>query len=489
MARVITSDMVPHLKGELSQWSYNALDCGVTAEVWEALVPELSERTDSVYHFDRLCQNWAMTMQLRGMRVDETRRAKAAELLVSESAGLREKVDAFFAQYKEPPIEWKKSFAPSPQRLMKMFYKTMGIPEHHNRKGDVSTDKEVLKKLHKKYPKARPLIDLVTELRDRQKQYEVMTSKLRADGRFGYSMSIGATETGRLSSAKDCYGQGGNAQNIDTRLRNVFVPDPGMIMFNVDLAQAESLSIAYLANDDAYIDAHKRGNVHVEAAQTFWPTGVPWTGDPAKDKKIAKLTPAWWIAQPAVEEGEAPAASIYDMSKRGQHGLNYMLQPRGLAMWLGSSIKDAEMFYENYHRKYAGIREYHKRVREALKTTGVLVGPPIFGKNIYHHGRVRQFYDRPWEASTVREAVAHVPQSIVADVMKAATYDIWLELDPRQIEILANGHDALLAQIPLSEKDETIAAVEKLMRVEVHINGRVMVIPCEWQVGPDWGAV
>lgn len=489
MARVVTNAQIPYLKGEQSQWGYNALDCAVTAEVWETLVPELTDLTDSVYTFDRLCQNWSMQMQLRGMRVDLPAREAAAELLVAEALGRREEVDKVFAAYGEEPVAWKKSFAPSPQRLKKLFYETMKLPPHYNRKGEISTDKECLKKLHKKYEKARPIVDLIMELRDGQKQHEVMTNRLRPDGRFGYTMSVGATETGRLSSTKDCFGNGGNAQNIDGRLRHVFIPDERKRMYNVDLSQAESLTIAYLAGDEDYIAAHKRGNVHVEAAWTFWSSGVDWTGDPIKDKKVAKMTPAWWIPQPKPEPGEAPAFSIYDMSKRGQHGLNYMLTPTGLAIWLGCTKKEATTYYESYFGKFSAIPQYHNRVKTALKETQMLVGPPIIGKHIAHLGRVRQFYDRPWELSTVREAVAHVPQSVVGDVMKAATYDIWYDLDPHVIEVLANGHDALLGQVWTSGAEAAAKQIEPYLNIDVHINGRVMNIPCEWQLGANWGEV
>ena len=378
---------------------------------------------------------------------------------------------------------YKKALEPSSMQIQKLFYGAMGIPKHRNKKGEVSMDKEVLKRIGKKYAKAKPLCVLVSNLRDSQKQIEVLTKAISPDGRMRACWNVGATETGRWSSSTDPFMEGTNLQNQDRRVRHIYVADPGMEMVNADGEQAESRCIAYLAEDQNYIDAHEKGNVHLAAGRIFWPEALDWNGDDAHDVKLMKYTAAPWIPQPEAEAGQKPAFNYYDMSKRGQHGLNYVLTPNGLAVWLGCTRKQSEEYYGKYFTRYPGILDYHKAVRAELKETAQITTPL---------GRVRQFFERPWEQSTLREAVAHVPQSLTSDIIKIGMIRVWNELDPDSVgqengrfQLLMDGHDAILGQMRLGDL-ETARRVKELMRVEVPVRGRVMVIPIAVEHGPNW---
>jgi len=181
-------------------------------------------------------------------------------------------------------------------QIQDFLYDDCGIPVHRNREGKKSADKECLTKIakltQKKYEVGAGFARTILSLRDWEEQRKKLGSGVDTDGRMRASFNVGATETGRWSSSGNCFGSGGNFQNYDHRLRNIFSADPGMVMVYADLEQAESRCIAYLANDIDYIEAHLAGNVHVEAARLFWPD-LPWTGDASADKKMLKLTPAW----------------------------------------------------------------------------------------------------------------------------------------------------------------------------------------------------
>ena len=62
--------------------------------------------------------------------------------------------------------------------------------------------------------------------------------------------------------------------------------------------------VAFLAGSDWYIEAHKAGNVHVEAARVFFP------------EHAAHMSKSWAKATPHPSN---PGSSYYDMSKRLQH--------------------------------------------------------------------------------------------------------------------------------------------------------------------------
>jgi hypothetical protein len=63
-------------------------------------------------------------------------------------------------------------------------------------------------------------------------------SRVDADGRFRSSYGLN-TEAGRLQSKKSQSGTGGNGQNVDREVRDIFLADEGKIGLQVDMSQAE----------------------------------------------------------------------------------------------------------------------------------------------------------------------------------------------------------------------------------------------------------
>src|SRR5438093_3157752 len=80
MKIVDTSKMVPT---DLSAWEreqcYNGLDCVITAEVLDALLPQLDNQTRSTYEFSKSLQGPTLEMRLRGVRIDMPRRDRVIE--------------------------------------------------------------------------------------------------------------------------------------------------------------------------------------------------------------------------------------------------------------------------------------------------------------------------------------------------------------------------------------------------------------------------
>src|SRR5258707_12510694 len=73
----VTPDAIP------SQWErdqvYNGLDCCVTSEVLNVLLPQLDNHTTATYRFSKELQGPALEMRLRGVRVDLARKAEVIE--------------------------------------------------------------------------------------------------------------------------------------------------------------------------------------------------------------------------------------------------------------------------------------------------------------------------------------------------------------------------------------------------------------------------
>jgi DNA polymerase I-like protein with 3'-5' exonuclease and polymerase domains len=263
-------------------------------------------------------------------------------------------------------------------------------------------------------------------------------------------------------------------QNITERHRNIFVADPGMELAYLDYKQGESNIVSHLSGDEGYIDAHLTGDVHTYATRLIWPD-LPWTGDLAADKKIAKVNPDW---------DTAPGHDYRFQAKRIQHGGNYGLSPFGIAIIAHIPVSAAKTAYYAYHAAFPDIKNWQGHV-EALVAAGEPLVNPL--------GIKVRLYGRPWDGRTVKQGLAFLPQSALAHIINIAAWLVWRELDMsgRGVMLLAQVHDALLVQFPAGRYD-LLREVAELMRVPVEVtdykgNIRTMVIDVEAAVGQNWG--
>src|SRR5438093_13440357 len=91
MKTIDTSTILP---SELSSWEreqvYNGLDCCVTAEVLESLLPQLDNQTHATYAFSKALQGPCLEMRLRGVRIDLHRRDEVVEEFTEQIAALED---------------------------------------------------------------------------------------------------------------------------------------------------------------------------------------------------------------------------------------------------------------------------------------------------------------------------------------------------------------------------------------------------------------
>lgn len=493
----------PH--GQIKAWLYNALDTTGTREIADTLLERMTPAREHVYTYERALQGPALSMSLKGVRIDVNKRTEMVlalkrelakeERLISKMEGVVDKWDGVELETgyckAEPTKRHKwprgvpdgterkcercgisrvkpKPFEPnSPAQTMRLFYKLHGIPEMYNKKGEVSTDKETLARMGNKYPQVAHITDAILKVHNLEKQLGSLNAKLSPDNRYHSSFNVGAAWTGRFSSSKSPYMQGGNLQNWAERHRACALPDHGYDIAYADLKQAESNLVAHIADDQAYIDAHKSGDVHTFVTRLVWPQ-LPWTGDLKKDKAIAKMNPEW---------DQAPGHDFRFQAKRIQHGSNYGLTPHGIAMIARIPLIEAKRAQTNYFYSFPGIKAWQESIGRKVKEHAPLVNPL---------GREIQLMGRPGDPHTYKQALAFIPQSAVADILDLAMWRVWKEQDPHELQLLAQVHDALLLQY-LSGRIDIIKKTAHLMRIPVRIGKRILIIEPEVAVGKNWG--
>lgn len=505
--RTVTEKDAANLTGMHNQWAYNALDCCTTAGVYEALVPLLTPTTARTYAFERACQAPAMAMMRRGVLVDRVVRDRAIRVggrllrrqqaAVDKLPAVQEKWDGTEletgkcrkATRKDGRHKWplrvpdadrscvdcgrprvkRSPFSPgSWQQTWHLLYDLHGVPKQRNNKREFSVDEMCLERISRKFPKVTDVCLAIIAAKGTIKQLGFLKSRLSPANRMHSTFNVGAAWTGRWSSSQNPYRIGTNLQNIAEKNRAMFVADPGMKLGYFDLSQSDSRVVAYDAEDEAYIEAHESGNVHVVAARMFWPD-LPWTGDLGEDKKIAKGTPLPWH----------PDLFYYDQSKRNQHGLNFGLSPFGLAQHSHQPLKEAERAYDRYFTWAPRVKAWQNRIKAEVAETGVLTNPL---------GRRCQFFGMRDDPHTAKQGLAFIPQSMTADVLDLALWHVWRDLDPGVIQLLAQVHDAILFQFPADREEEVTAEVLARMAIPVPMRGgRTMVIPVEPATGWNWG--
>lgn len=470
-----TSTLTPAGAGDpfLDYQVYNGLDNCLTLEVHQALEGVPGNKT--IYAFERAMQAPALEMMLRGLRVDMLARDAAVRHLQDQQGKLQHLLDMYGLAIWDRPIRPRTSSGPDD--LKKLFYEAMRLPiQYQTAKGQKrpSTNREALEKLQV-YFHAKPICSAILAYRDIAKQIEFLTAGVDRDGRIRTSYNVAGTETGRWSSSSNAFGTGTNLQNFPDKLRRIFIADEGRKLAYCDLEQAESWIVGIrswlVTGSRAYIDAIRSGDLHTAVARMVW-RDLPWTGDLRQDREIAE--------QPFYRE-----FSYRDMAKRGGHGTNYYGQPATMAKHLKVPVSLMEDFQHAYFTAFPGIggglgNTWHRWVAQQLQLGSVLTTCL---------GRTRHFFGRPNDDTTLREAIAFEPQSVVGDLLNLGAWRIWRSGHNCQVRLLAQLHDAVLIDYPDTPEAEAEALqfVNQCLRTELNLGGETFAIPNDFSCGWNWG--
>jgi DNA polymerase I-like protein with 3'-5' exonuclease and polymerase domains len=473
MRLIQTADLTPTtLKSQTERdMVYNGLDCCVTLEVLEALLPQLDETTEGSYRRSLALQAPILEMNMRGTLIDQEAREQA---IVAYRVD-REKLQRNFHRIAEEVFcitpEKGSTVWGSPKKLMELFYQKMKVPpvKKRNQQGQYvpTVNREALERL-RAYFHAKPLVDHILALRDIGKKLGFLSTEIDNDGRIRTSFNIAGTTTFRLaSSLSDFGGTGTNLQNIERRLRKVFVPDEGFKFANIDLEQADARNvgaiIATLFNEYSFLDACESGDLHTTVCKLAW-FELPWTGEPKRDRAIAD--------QIAYRD-----LSYRDLSKKLGHGTNYYGKPHTMSR----HTKLSQDIIKSFQSKYFGafpISRWHDWVRAELAKNGALT-------TLY--GRRRHFFGRRNDDSTLREAIAYCPQSMTADQINQALLNIWQHAPHQHVQLLIQVHDSILLQYRESKEKELLPLITSLMGAPLTLpSGRVFNVPHEVKVGWNW---
>lgn len=439
---------------------YNGLDCCITAEVLNALLPQLDSHTSRTYAFSKALQGPALEMRLRGVLVDQARKAAVIDDYFHKIETLNENLERIvFEGVGLPHFNWR-----STADLQTLFYDRLQIPVI-KRGGRPTVNRDALEKMEQ-YLIARQIVRHITTMRDLGKKISMLKTEIDPDGRMRTSYNIAGTSTGRFSSSFSEFGTGGNLQNVEESLRSIFVADPRYKFAKFDAKQIQSRLVGALEwnifHNGTYLDTCESADLHTLVAKMMWPD-LAWTNNVEKDKYIA----------------ETPYYRHYTyrfMCKKLGHGSNFDGKPDTLATQSKIPINLVRDFQPKYYRAFPAHLEWQEWNENQIRKTGTLISIT---------GRKRQFWGRRNDQAVFREANAYSPQADEAYIVNTAMLKVWSE---RDAIIMFQDHDAITIMYPEADEDDIIPRIQTQLEVPIQLaHGRTLLIPYDCKVGWNRG--
>lgn len=319
---------------------------------------------------------------------------------------------------------------------------------------------------------------------------------------------IAGTKTFRLSSAKILGKWGGNLQNIEKSMREVYIPDEGKIFVQVDQAGAEALIVAYLSRPGRFRELFQNNiKPHVYVAlrlfKDIWAKKMRehnvitssdhFDIDEIIETPIAQLKqhPLWESLKNLIADSDnwSLQERYYYLAKQTCHSGNYGITPPTFRMNVlqksGGKIvigkEESERFIMTYQALFPEIFEWHEQVRKQIETTGMLY-------NLHGHPFTLtqpQVLESQW-----KEMYAWNPQSTVGEITNIAVTktQTYIEESGLNWDILANTHDSFLTQCPIPEAVVCAGKMTEYIQQTFTspVDGVRFTMGSEAQVGYNW---
>ena len=454
-------------------YSYCATDVAVNSYLPGPLGRMAKRRKQlQLYNIDEKLQGLCVGMHRLGIRIDEKRRLEHKEIVYTEMCSNLEELKANVSSTFNP------NSVAQVQELL--FRKWRLTPYNFTSLGEPSTDAATLRMLLGNPgldEEQKHLLDCLRRYRKSAKLNGTYLDKFAPDagvvrnGRVHADYNVHGTVTGRLSSSNP------NFQNIPYSLRDMFVPDGGMVFVGADYDQLELRLAAALAGANLYLDSFIRGTIdpHNLTGQMMFGNSF-WESEGAPDKPTAK--------------GRGQFKRLRDLAKTICFSSLYGANPKKVhEILMKAEDKDGNLLYVNYtlqevrllHRKWMRASpEFKSWWNSALKE---------WRRNGYIeekiHGRRRYFYKEDFNA-IVNYGVQAGGFSIVSKGMIGVMDEINFDFN-KKIGILNQLHDAILLQVPASEATWVKEFVTRTLTQRVESLG--ITFSAEAHIGSNWSEV
>lgn len=471
---------------ERQLWHYNCTDCIRTREVGEEELRVIRELgLESVEAFQQKLFWPVLQAMNRGILVDQKRRDRLA-MEVQEAITERE-------EFLKRVLGVEININSSPQ-MQDLFYNVLGISPIISRarksvRGHVTCDDEALQMIGKREPILRPIIGAIADIRTLGVFLSTfILARLDTDKRMRCSYNIGGSNSGkaapytyRLSSSQNAFGGGANLQNIPSEksksvgkavargmtfalpnMRSMYVPDPGMTFFDMDLDRADLQVVVWEAEDEELRTALRMGaDIHLLNVYAI-------------DRKEPPPLEELVETHPRYADHRGPRKHKREFAKVFVHSSNYGGGARTVAANTGRSVHDIDRAQKAWFDAHPGIKRWHEHTLHQIQSRRYVENK--FGYRWHIFDRLEQ---------ALPAALAWVPQSTVGCYINR----IWMALYEQvpEVEVLIQVHDSLAGQFPTSKRESLIARITEVSHIAIPYDPP-LVIPCGIKTSEvSWG--
>ena len=449
-------------------WEYNVKDVCITRKCYESMHKELvAQKMDKFYyeHVMRL-QPLLVSMTANGILVDESLRAKIADDLTAQLDEKTKKIrELIYVATGDPNYPITDKTLNSPKQLKQLYFTDLKLIGRGKK-----TDEKNRHAMQMHPSTSAPAREMLKGIDDYRKEHKFITTYVRSktdeDGRWRCEWKQYGVQSapGRLSSAQTLMETGGNLQNIPARAKEMFIAPRGYGFVYFDLKQAEAMYVAYkwkvkrlMANfDRAMVDSSY--DIHRANAVDIFKV---------KYEEV-----------PTYDFDDQHRPTLRYKSKRCVHGLNYRLQPDGLAQSAQIPLLDAMRAH----------RLYHSAFPEVTTAWSDLIDRAIKNKELFNaYGRRWILLERvEGNEDALKSIVAFDPQSTIGDKVCRTMYLCYEDPEwPRDSDgnllaaITLNIHDALVALAKIEDMRKVMRIMIKHAQEPIMVHDKPLVIPAE----------
>ena len=319
--------------------------------------------------------------------------------------------------------------------LNKILFEKMKLPTKELKKtskGLFSTQESELIKIKDSHP----IIMQILNYRNKVKAYSAFLKNINKwiekNNKIRINFEITSTQTGRIVMEKP------NLQNLpiekelSKEIRSIFIPSSSDFVFlSLDYSQIELRIAAHLSQDENLINIFLNNlDVHsITAKLIFGEENV-------NTRKLAKII---------------------------NYGIIYGMSPKGLSEIANVSVKQAQIFMENYFKKFPGIKKLVEDLINKAKTFGyaeTFIGFKRFIPEINSSSYAENLRAQ-------RIAINTPIQGTVSDILKLAIIDIFQFIKGKnyfnKLKLLLIIHDELIFEVDKKNIYEIMEKIKNIM--------------------------
>ena len=440
---------------------YNGKDCCVEYELADTYAQKLTnDGLINFYHahYSELIEP-LLAITMHGVAIDVRAMNRRYAMLQAECIKLQDKLTALAGE----PLFTKKSL--STKKVTKFLYETLKLKKQMT-KGKVTVNEVALRRLAIQHKSNAVANEAIGAILDHRRKYQLGTflqnAQCDSDNRMRATYKF-TTEFNRLASSKNPRGTGRNLQNVDREVLDVFVADPGCLMLECDLSQAEDRVVKTLAY-----------NVTRNAGLLERARAMPWENDEHKRAAVAVFR----VALTAVTKDQRYLAKrVRHASNYGMHGAR--LSDELLKDGYTYTPEECQAMIEALMRADPDIREWQKATRREIIQHRCI-------SNSW--GRILDLTYERLDDELFRRMYAFRPQSEVGMLLNQyglrPTYK-YIKERGLSARINMQVHDSLKISLPPHEALEVAIMLKRSLERPRLYGPTQLTIPCEFKIGTN----